>query len=209
MKPDQITVAIIEDDAQIRQLMTLIVDGSPGFQCRQSFGDCDSALPEIRGHPPDVVLMDINLPGMSGIEGVRILKADLPETDFIMLTIQEDEDSIFDSLCAGASGYLLKDTPPAELLEAICDVHNGGSPMSGAIARKVIASFRKPLESPLSPRETEVLERLCDGGNYRDIADALYISGDTVRAHIKNIYRKLHVNSRAEAVKKAIKDKLI
>ncbi|HQU74101.1 MAG TPA: response regulator transcription factor, partial [Calditrichia bacterium] len=124
-------------------------------------------------------------------------------------TIQEDDQSIFDSICAGATGYLLKDTPPADLLAAIKEVYEGGSPMTASIARRVVSSFKKNVENPLTKRENEILARLCDGENYRDIAGALFISGDTVRAHIKNIYRKLQVSSRAEAVKKALKDGLI
>ena len=146
---------------------------------------------------------------MSGIEGVKILKEKLPETDFIMLTVQEDNESVFNSLCAGATGYLLKDTPPAALLAAIKEVKEGGSPMSPSIARRIISSFRPNLESPLSKRESEILEMLCNGDNYKTIADALFISGHTVRAHIKSIYRKLQVNSRGEAVNKALKDRLV
>jgi len=204
-----ISVAIVEDDREIRQLLTLIIDGSPGYTCKQSFNDCEMALPEIEKNPPDVVLMDIDLPGMSGIEGVRQLNEKLPETNFIMLTIKEDDDSIFDSVCAGATGYLVKDMPPVELLRAIREVCEGGAPMSASIARKVVTSFKKSVTSPLTTRETEVLQKLCDGDNYKTIAETFFISGDTVRAHIKNIYRKLHVNSRAEVVKKAIHDRLI
>ncbi|MFQ5640613.1 MAG: response regulator [bacterium] len=209
MNIDNITVAIVEDDREIRQLLTLIIDGSPGYECKQSFNDCETAISEIVANPPDVVLMDIDLPGMSGIEGVKRLKTELPDTDFIMLTIKEDDDSIFDSVCAGATGYLVKDMPPADLLQAIKEVYEGGAPMSANIARRVVTSFKKSTESPLTPRETEILQKLCDGDNYKTIAAALFISGDTVRAHIKNIYQKLHVSSRAEVVKKAIRDRLI
>ncbi len=209
MYDNNLTVAIVEDDSEIRQALTLIIDGSPGFSCKHSFNDCESALEAIESSTPDVVLMDINLPGMSGIEGVRKLKDKIPDTDFIMLTIQEDNDSIFNSICAGATGYLLKDTPPAELLKSIKEVYEGGSPMSPSIARRIVTSFKTTIQSPLTLRETEVLQRLCDGENYRIIADALFISGDTVRTHIKNIYAKLHVHSRAAAVKKAIGDRLI
>ncbi len=209
MSSGTITVAIVEDDSEIRQLLTLIIDGSPGYACKQSFNDCEAAIPEIEANPPDVVLMDIDLPGVSGIEGVKRLKAKLLDTDFIMLTIKEDDDSIFDSVCAGATGYLVKDMPPADLLQAIKEVYEGGAPMSANIARRVMTSFKKSTESPLTPRETEILQKLCDGDNYKTIAAALFISGDTVRAHIKNIYRKLHVSSRAEVVKKAIRDRLI
>ena len=204
-----IKVAIVEDDGEIRRLMTLIIDSSPGYLCKQSYNDCETALAEIPDDPPDVVLMDIDLPGMSGIEGVKILKEKLPDTDFIMLTIKEDDNSVFNSLCAGATGYLLKDTPPTQLLSAIQEVYDGGSPMSASIARRITSSFRKSTETVLTPREKEILELLCDGDNYKVIAEHLCISGHTVRAHIKNIYKKLHVTSRAEAVRKAINDRLI
>ena len=209
MTEDIIKVAVVDDDGEIRQLLTVIIDGSPGYSCRQSYNDCETAVEGILSDPPDVVLMDINLPGKSGIEGVSLLKEKLPGTDFIMLTIKDDDESVFDSICAGATGYLVKDTPPAVLLESIKEVHRGGSPMSEAIARRIVSSFKKKSDSPLTERETEILQKMCDGYNHRDIAETLFISSDTVRAHIKNIYRKLHVHSRAEVVKKAIKDRLI
>lgn len=204
-----ISVAIVEDDNEIRDLLELLIDRSPGFSCKHVFKDCESAIEPIQKHLPDVVLMDIELPGISGIEGVRRLKECVPGTDFIMLTIREDDESIFQSLAAGATGYLLKDTPPTRLLASIREVHEGGAPMSPNIARKITSSFHSRSQSPLSERETEILEKLCQGQNYSTIADSLYISGHTVRAHIKNIYRKLHVNSRAEAVTRALKDKLV
>ncbi|MEZ4825458.1 MAG: response regulator transcription factor [Bacteroidia bacterium] len=209
MQKNLIHVAIVEDDRDICQTLALIIDGTPGYSCKKIFQNCESAIPEITTYRPDVVLMDINLPGMSGIEGTQKLKTALPDLDIIMLTIQMDDHSIFESLKAGASGYLIKNTPPAELLQAITEVHEGGAPMSTRIARKVLASFRTHSESPLSDRESEILRQLCDGQNYKVIAENLFVSGHTIRTHIKNIYRKLHVNSRAEAVKKAIKDKLI
>ncbi|MGH1366237.1 MAG: response regulator transcription factor [Calditrichia bacterium] len=209
MSDPVISVAIVEDDREIRDLLTLIIDSSPGFTCKQSFNDCESAIEPILAETPQVVLMDIDLPGMSGINGVAALKEKLLATDFIMLTIKEDDDSIFDSLCAGATGYLLKDTGPADLLLAIREVVDGGSPMSAGIARRVTNSFKRSTDSPLTTRETEVLNMLCDGKNYKEIATDMFISGDTVRVHIKNIYRKLQVNSRGQAVKKAIKDRLV
>ncbi len=202
-------VAIVEDDSEIRTTLGLIIDSTDGFCCQQLFNDCETAIKELPKDKPDVVLMDIDLPGISGIEGVKKLKASMPDTDFIMLTIHSEDASIFDSICAGATGYLLKSTPPTQLLHAIQEVHEGGSPMSAEIARRVVSSFRIASSSPLSERETEILRRLCDGENYKVIADALFVSGHTVRSHIKNIYKKLHVNSRAEAVKKAMKDKLV
>lgn len=205
----EITVSIVEDDSEIRKMLSLIIDRTPGYSCKKTYTDCESAVDSISKNPVDVVLMDIHLPGISGIEGVQILKEKIPETDFIMLTIQEDNESVFKSLCAGATGYLLKDTPPILLLNAIKEVKEGGSPMSPGIARRIITSFRLSSESPLSKRESEVLEMLCNGDNYKTISDSLFISGHTVRAHIKSIYRKLQVNSRGEAVNKAIKDRLV
>lgn len=205
-----IHVAIVEDDDEIRQTLALIINGTPGYHCKHTFIDCESAIKELPNLYVNVILMDIELPGITGIEGIKKLKPDLPDTDFIMLTIKQDDESIFNSLCAGASGYLMKDTPPSELLKSISEVYQGGSPMSTNIARKVIQSFQQiTIPSPLSVRETEILQHLCDGLNYRSIAEKLFLSAHTVKSHIKNIYRKLHVNSRAEAVSKAIKDRLI
>lgn len=210
MNERPIYIAIVEDDPEIRQLLDLLLNASPGFSCNQRFGDAESALEGLAQYPPDVVLMDIQLPGINGIECTRKLREMHPDLDIMMLTVQEDDQDIFDSLCAGATGYLLKETPPAELLLAIQDVQKGGSPMSPRIARRVIASFRQSTQpSPLSERETEVLRLLCDGQNYRQIADQLYVSSNTVKAHIKHIYKKLHVHNRAEAVRKAMRDKLI
>lgn len=206
---DDITVSVVEDDSEIRKILSLIIDRSPGFTCKQSYNDCESAITSITKKPTNVVLMDIHLPGMSGIEGVKILKKQLPDTDFIMLTIQEDDDSVFNSLCAGATGYLLKETSPVDILNSIKEVYQGGSPMSPSIARKIIKSFNPSTENPLSKRENEILEKLCKGENYKSIADSLFISGHTVRAHIKNIYKKLQVNSRGEVIQKAIKNKLV
>jgi DNA-binding NarL/FixJ family response regulator len=208
-KEKDIIVVVVEDDSEIRNMLSLIIDRSPGFYCKQTFNDCETAIESISDSLVDVVLMDIHLPGISGIEGVKILKEKFPQTDFIMLTIQEDNDSVFKSLCAGATGYLLKETAPSDLLNSIKEVKHGGSPMSPSIARRVITSFRPYVENPLSKREMEVLDKLCEGENYKSIADSLFISGHTVRAHIKSVYQKLHVNSRGEAVKVAIKNKLV
>ncbi|MDX2250261.1 MAG: response regulator transcription factor [Bacteroidia bacterium] len=204
-----IHVAIVEDDKDICQTLALIIDGTTGYSCQKTFHDCETALPVLISFRPDVALMDINLPGMSGIEGVKKLKAALPDLDILMLTVQADDNSVFESLRAGASGYLIKSTPPAELLAAITEVHEGGAPMSTQIARKVLQSFHTSSQTPLSERETEILRQLCDGQNYKVIAENLFVSGHTIRTHIKNIYKKLHVNSRGQAVKKAMKDKLI
>lgn len=208
-KQQNINVAIVEDDKEILQSLVAIVDGSPGFSCSQYYSSCESALTSLGDNPPDVVLMDIGLPGMSGIEGVRHLKERLPNVDCVMLTIQEDDESVFQSICAGATGYLIKNTPPSMLLQSIEDVSKGGSPMSAVVARKVISSFHSASQSPLSERETEILRLLCAGDNYKMVSEKLFISGNTVRVHIKNIYKKLHVNSRADMVRVAYKDKLV
>lgn len=204
-----INVAIVEDDPEIRQTLSLIINGTPGYSCLYTYENCELAIDDLPKRYIQVVLMDIELPGMSGIQGIRNLKPNMPGTDFLMLTIKQDDDSIFQSICAGASGYLIKDTPPSELLRFIDEVNNGGAPMSANIARKVIQSFQSNQPSPLSERETGILRLLCDGMNYKAIAQHLYISAHTVKSHIKNIYKKLHVNSRGAAVKKAIKNNLI
>ncbi len=204
-----IKVGLVEDDHDIRQLMSFLINGSPGYVCEQAFESCEKAIEAFETNCPDIVLMDIDLPGMSGIEGVRVLKEKLPDLNIVMLTVHEDDEAVFDSLCAGAVGYLVKGLPPIQLLQAIKETFEGGAPMSSAIARKVILSFQPNLPSPLSDREKEVLQMLCGGENYKTIAERLYISTNTVKAHIKNIYTKLNVNTRAEVVSKAIRQKLI
>src|SRR5262245_44337166 len=200
-----IAVSIVEDDAKVRASLAKLIGGAAGFRCLSHHADAESGLRELPKITPEVVLMDINLPGMSGVECARRLKPLLPQTQIIMLTVYQNTEHIFNALTAGATGYLLKQTPPAELLAAIRDVHGGGSPMSSHIARKIVQSFQKPaptnrgLES-LTPREAEVLDYLAKGCLYKEIADALKISYDTVHAHIRKIYEKLQVRSRTEAV---------
>ena len=204
-----IQVAIVEDDQEIRQTLKLIIDGTAGYACKQVFADAETAIASLPGSPPDVILMDVELPGKSGIEAVGLLKPQLTETDILMLTVREDAETVFEAICAGATGYLLKNTPPTRLLQAIDEVRQGGSPMSANIARMVLKSFHKPKQEVLSDRELEILKLLVDGKNYKVIAEELFVSPHTVRTHIKNIYARLHVNSRAEAVRKAIEDKMI
>ncbi|MEL6848548.1 MAG: response regulator transcription factor [Bacteroidota bacterium] len=205
-----IHIALVEDDPELRQLMQLILDRSPGFRCSLHFEDAETAIPEIIRYQPDVVLMDIGLPGISGIEAVQTLQESIPDIPILMLTVQVEQEMIFKSLYAGASGYLLKSTAPVEILEAIKEATMGGAPMSREIARKVIQSFHRPQQQlSLSARELEVLKHLCDGETYTSIAELLFLSPHTVKVHIKNIYDKMHVHSRAEAVKKAIKEGLI
>lgn len=205
-----IKVSIIEDDDWIRENLAAEIARTDGFVCAGCYRSGEEALGGIVQDNPDVILMDIRLPRMNGIECVRKIKPLLPEAQIMMLTVYEDSDKIFDSLLAGASGYLLKRTPQAEIMAAIADVHRGNSPMSGHIARKVVQYFNqrghddKDLER-LSRREREVLERLAQGIPYKEIADVLSLSIDTVRMHIKGIYGKLHVHSRGEAVAKYLK----
>lgn len=205
-----IKVSIIEDDDWIRQNLASQIGQAKGFVCGDCFASGEEALKKISQNVPDVVLMDINLPRMNGIECVRKLKKLLPATQVLMLTVYEDSEKIFDSLLAGASGYLLKRTPQAEIIEAIADVHRGNSPMTGHIARKVVQYFnlRGTAETDiekLSKREREVLEHLATGTAYKEIADLMTLSIDTVRMHIKGIYGKLHVHSRGEAVAKYLR----
>jgi len=205
-----IHVAIIEDDEEIRNSLAYIIQATSGFHCKHTFVDSESAIKELPGIYVNVVLTDIELPGISGIEAVRHLKPQMKEVDFIILSVRQDDDAIFESLCAGATGFLTKDTPPHILLKSIEEVVQGGSPMTAAIARRVVASFNRPIsKSPLSKRETEILGLLCKGMNYKTIAQQLFLSGHTVQSHVKNIYRKLEVNSRAEAVSRAIKEDLV
>jgi len=203
--PDSIKVAIVEDDRAIREGLAYLIQRSAGFQCVAACADAEEAVVGLLQKQPDVVLMDIQLPGMNGIECIRRLKQQQPSLQIMMLTVLEDHDRIFQSLAAGASGYLLKKTPPDKLLDAIRDVHAGGSPMSNQIARRVVQAFQKPLrtEAPLSnlsTREHEILDHLAQGLLYKEIAIRLGISIETVRTHIRNIYDKLQVRTRTEAV---------
>lgn len=200
-----ITVAVVEDDDALREILTGWIQDADGFHCVGAFPDSESAIKEITTHGPDVALVDINLPGLSGIECVRELKVRLPGTQFIMLTVYDDANHIFDALAAGATGYLLKRTPREALISAIREVHHGGSPMSSNIARKVVQSLQrsKPRKNPadeLSKRENEVLVLLARGYLYKEIADNLGISFQTVNTYIRRIYEKLHVHSRSQAV---------
>ncbi len=215
-----IQVALVEDNATIRQGLAALIDGTPGFQCVGEFPDCESMLAGLADFTVDVLLMDIRLPGISGIEGARRAKEIRPDLDILILTIYEENDLVFEALCAGASGYLVKKTPPARLLEAIQEARAGGSPMSSHIARKVVTLLRAttgpksrdPREDAgemLTPRERDILNGLAEGNSYQALARNLSISADTVRFHIRNIYRKLHVHSRSEAVAKALRRGII
>jgi DNA-binding NarL/FixJ family response regulator len=201
-----ITVAIVEDVKEIREGLQLLIDNSNGFSCVDTYANAEDALVGLQQSTPDVVLMDINLPGMSGIEAVILLKDKCPGIQFIMSTIYEDDSKIFDSLKAGASGYLIKKTAPEKLLEAITEVYKGGSPMSTNIARKVISSFRMndPLNnlSILTQKEKEIVKALSQGLRLKEIAAEMHIGMETVRTHTRHIYEKLQVQSRTEALNK-------
>ena len=202
-----IAVSIVEDDPQVRSSLAKLIDGTPGFRCVSVHGSAEDALVELPKVKPEVVLMDINLPGSNGVECVRRLKPHLAGTQIIMLTVYQKTEHIFNALAAGATGYMLKQTPPAELLTAIKEVHGGGSPMSSHIARKIVQSFQQSASASaeaesLSPREAEVLDLLAKGFLYKEIADQMKVSYATVHTHIRHIYEKLHVRSRTEAVAK-------
>jgi DNA-binding NarL/FixJ family response regulator len=204
---EKIRVIIVEDDKEMREGLKLIVQSNPALKCIATCSSGEVAMESIPANIPDIVLMDIHLPGISGIECVKKLKPSLAFTQFMMCTVYEDNENVFDSLCAGATGYLLKNSPPTKITDAIIDLYHGGSPMSSVIARKVIQEFRPTVEQnkdmeKLTHREREMLDLLAKGYRYKEIADQLSISFETVRTHIHNIYEKLHVQSRTEALNK-------
>jgi DNA-binding NarL/FixJ family response regulator len=204
-------VIIVEDNHTIREGLALLLNSSPGLECPASYESCEDMLAEVETLLPDLILMDIGLPGMSGIEGIRKVRGVLPEVLVLMLTVYEDNEKIFEALCAGASGYLVKNTKPARLVEAIGEAVGGGSPMTASIARKVVGFFGSSgkLEAvddvKITGREREILSELSRGSTYSQVGDALFISVDTVRYHIRNIYRKMQVHSQSEAVAKALR----
>jgi DNA-binding NarL/FixJ family response regulator len=202
-----ITVSIVDDEAALRRSIEAFINDAPGFKCASAYANADEALRRLPSDKPDVVLMDINMAGMNGIDCVARLKSGHPAMQVLMLTVYEDSEKIFKALASGASGYMLKRQAPGSLLEAIREVHQGGSPMSSSIARKVVASFQKaPTKdapsNPLSAREEMVLARLVKGAPYKQIAAELDITVPTVRSYLRRIYEKLHVQSRTEAVAK-------
>jgi DNA-binding NarL/FixJ family response regulator len=205
-----ISVSIVDDEKKLCESIAAFLNGSPGFRCVSIYGSAETALQRLPADQPDVVLMDINMAGMNGIECARRLKALNPRIQILMLTVYDDTDQIFKALAAGATGYLLKRHDPEELLQAIRDVQDGGSPMSNSIARKVVASFQKAdligeKENQLSAREQAVLDCLARGLPYKQIGDELGISINTIRTHLRHIYEKLHVQSRTEAVAKYLR----
>jgi DNA-binding NarL/FixJ family response regulator len=214
LEPATIKVAIIEDRREIRDGLAMLINGTDGFKCTGTYRSMEDALPRIGTVLPDLVLCDIGLPGMSGIEGMRILKERFPNLLLLMLTIYDDDERIFNALCAGACGYLLKKTPPAKLLEGLREAVDGGSPMSPEVARRVIALFRdiRPPERAdyeLTPHETRLLKLLVEGHNYKTAALELNVSINTISFHMRHIYEKLQVHSKSEAVAKALRDRLV
>lgn len=211
---EPIRVAIVEDDRATRDGLALLIDGTPGYRCVSKFRSVEEALNSTGQEPPNVLLLDIRLPGMLGSDGIGVLKEKYPCVQILMLTINADEDSVFESICNGACGYLLKNTPPVRLLDAITETHNGGAPMSPEIARKVITLFRKTgppekIDERLTPQEMRLLKLLVEGQTYQGAADALKISVHTARNYIRSIYDKLHVHSKSEAVSKALRSRII
>ncbi|HEV8482181.1 MAG TPA: response regulator transcription factor [Blastocatellia bacterium] len=211
---EPIRVVIVEDDRPTREGLSLLISGTPGYRCIATHRSVEDALRSIVSEAPDVLLLDINLPGMPGSEGVRALKQKRPSMEILMLTVYAEQDKVFESICNGACGYLLKETPPARLLEAISEAHCGGAPMSPEIARKVVTQFQKTgpaekLDGQLTPQEVRLLRLLSEGYSYQGSADRLNISINTVRDYIRTIYEKLHVHSKSEAVTKALRSRII
>jgi len=211
---DIVDVMLIEDQREVREGLAMLINGSPGFRCVAAFRSMEEALRAIPEHSPDVVLTDIGLPGMSGVEGIRILRERAPNIPVVALTVYDDDEDIFDALCAGACGYLLKNIPPARLLEGLKEVASGGAPMSPEIARRVLNLFRefRPPERALhtlTAQETELLRLMVEGHSYKTASATLGISVSTVSFHLQNIYGKLQVHSKSEAVAKAIRERIV
>jgi DNA-binding NarL/FixJ family response regulator len=214
MPANALKVGIIEDQPKIREGLRSLIDGTEGYCCVGSFGSMEEALAKIDRELPNVLLVDIGLPGMSGIEGIRRLKDQHPGLAMLMLTVYDDDRRIFDALCAGACGYLLKKTPPARLLECLKEVVDGGAPMSPEVARRVVALFReiRPPEQAdyqLTPHEIRILTLLVEGHNYKTAGDELRVSINTIRFHMRSIYEKLQVHSKSEAVSKALRARIV
>jgi DNA-binding NarL/FixJ family response regulator len=210
-----IRVAIFEDNRNLRDGLYQLINGSHDFECTGAYANCNTLLKNIEESKPDVVLMDIEMPGMNGIEAVKLLKEKHPEIKILMETIFEDNDKIFKSVCNGAEGYILKNTSPVQILSSIKEIYEGGAPMTPSIASKVLKMFKVQSSHDsknsfdLTEREKEILKCLVEGMSYKLIADNCFISVDTVSGHIKNIYKKLQVHSKSEAVAKAIKGKIV
>ncbi len=208
-----IDVVIVEDNVATREGLTYLIDNSEGFSCKKSFASCESAIEYLEAHLPDIVLMDIGLDGMTGIEGVRRIKEIYPNLVVLMLTVHEDNEKVFESIKSGANGYILKKVQPSKILEAMKDAYCGGSPITPSIARKVLDVFsgksNREKKFDLTPAEVTILKHLVDGSSYLTIANDLGKSIHTVRSHIRNIYSKLYVHTKTEAVVKALKHKIV
>ena len=210
-----IRVAIFDDNTQLRESLFDLVDASEGFICAGAFPNCENVLQNVKDTKPDVILMDIEMPVVSGIDAVILIKERFPGVKVLMQTIFEDDDKVFQSICNGAEGYILKNTDPEEILLSLREIHEGGAPMTPAIATKVLRMFKNNLSAKkdesfnLTIREKEILKCLVEGMSYKLIGDACFISTETVSGHIKNIYKKLQVHSKSEAVVKAIKGKIV
>ena len=209
-----IKTIIVEDQRDLREGLQTLINFTPGFKCMGAFRTMEEALARVKNDLPDVVLSDIGLPGMSGIEGIRILKAQYPELIILVLSVYDDDERIFDALCAGACGYLLKQTEPAELLRSVKEAVAGGAPMSPEVAARVIRIFREVrpperVDYDLTPHETRLLKLLVEGYNYVTAAEELNISYNTIKFHVRNIYEKLQVHSKSEAVAIAMRDRLV
>jgi DNA-binding NarL/FixJ family response regulator len=210
-----IKVVIFEDNHSLREGLAAMIGGTMGFECSGAFPNCNNLLKNMAQSKPDVVVMDIEMPGINGIEAVSMIKEEYPDMKILMETIFDDDEKIFDSICAGAEGYILKNTPPAGIIEAIKEIYEGGSPMTPSIANRVLKMLKeRPVHRnkesfDLSGREQEILACLVKGMSYKMVADACFISVETVNVHIKNIYKKLQVHSKSEAVAKAIKGRII
>ncbi|MXV16638.1 response regulator transcription factor [Hufsiella ginkgonis] len=203
------SITIIEDNSKIREGFAAVIEHTPGYRLAGQYGSCEEALKRVAGDAPDLVLMDIELPGIDGIEGTQRLKKLLPECIVLIITVLEDSDKVFRSLCAGAGGYIVKNSDADQIVQNMAEAFAGGAPMSLSIAKMVVQSFTRLQGSPLSERETAVLRGIAEGKSYTKIAVDLFISKETVRSHIKNIYQKLAVNSKAEALKIAGSNKWI
>ena len=213
-KPPAVRVAIVEDVREVRDGLATLIRDAPGFECENSYRSMEDALAALAEPMPDVILTDIGLPGMNGIDGIRILRERFPAVPILALTVYDDDDNVFNAICAGASGYLLKNTTPARLLESLREVANGGAPMSPEVARRVVKLFRefRPPERAschLTPQETELLKLMVEGHHYKTAARELGITTNTVSFHLKHIYEKLQVHSKTEAVAKALRDRLL
>ncbi|HEX7755288.1 MAG TPA: response regulator transcription factor [Niabella sp.] len=215
MDASTIKVAVFDDNAYRRESLNMLINASPRMTCTGTFFDCSNVITDVRKADPDIVLMDIDMPNVNGIEGVKIIKVNFPHVQLLMQTVFEDDDKIFASICAGASGYILKKSPPAQLLQAIEDVYNGDAAMTASIAKKVLNAFQKNIffeagpETDLTVREKEILNLLVKGYTRKMVASACNLSIHTVNTHIKNVYEKLQVNSVSEAVVKALNQKLL